>query len=277
MDFDKLQGKVETRIAALTGMHPVVVALSEGLQGSSLNAGNFAPQCATSATRRCARCGATSRAARDDRHRRRQRQGCGTTRATSRSSREDVKDQAEITEKERGDDRPADPRRLHVPDSAIAAVITGDMSLLVHTGLVSVQLQQPGADASAAAKSSFPTVATSALAPIGLPPGVTTMRAIREFWPVEGRLAALGRIPAGAEVPVAHPIVTAFPEMFAPVATPVLPAIAGRSGPGAIITRETVLAKQAELKAAGLPSGHNSLARALNVSVDTVKRRLAGN
>ena len=41
MTFSELQGKVETRIASLTGMHPVVAALSEGLQGSSLNAGNF--------------------------------------------------------------------------------------------------------------------------------------------------------------------------------------------------------------------------------------------
>jgi len=41
MDYAKIQGRAETRIATLTGMHPVVVALSEGLQGSSLNAGNF--------------------------------------------------------------------------------------------------------------------------------------------------------------------------------------------------------------------------------------------
>ena len=41
MDFTQLQGEAETRIAAVSGMHPTVVALSEGLQGSSLNTGNF--------------------------------------------------------------------------------------------------------------------------------------------------------------------------------------------------------------------------------------------
>lgn len=35
------QGAGETRIAACGGVHPVVVGLSEGMQGSSLNAGNY--------------------------------------------------------------------------------------------------------------------------------------------------------------------------------------------------------------------------------------------
>lgn len=41
LDFKVTQGAGETRIAAASGMHPVLVGLSEGLQGSSLNAGNF--------------------------------------------------------------------------------------------------------------------------------------------------------------------------------------------------------------------------------------------
>ena len=41
MDFKVTQGAGETRIAAAARVHPVVVGLSEGLQGSSLNAGNF--------------------------------------------------------------------------------------------------------------------------------------------------------------------------------------------------------------------------------------------
>lgn len=41
LDFKSTQGAGETRIAAAAGMHPVLVGLSEGLQGSSLNAGNF--------------------------------------------------------------------------------------------------------------------------------------------------------------------------------------------------------------------------------------------
>lgn len=41
MDFKVTQGAGETRIAAAAGVHPVVAALSEGMQGSSLNSGNF--------------------------------------------------------------------------------------------------------------------------------------------------------------------------------------------------------------------------------------------
>jgi phage portal protein BeeE len=41
MDFKALQGLSETRIAMAAGVHPTVVGMSEGLQGSSLNSGNF--------------------------------------------------------------------------------------------------------------------------------------------------------------------------------------------------------------------------------------------
>lgn len=41
LDFKLTQGAGETRIAAASGVHPVVAALSEGLSGSSLNDGNF--------------------------------------------------------------------------------------------------------------------------------------------------------------------------------------------------------------------------------------------
>ncbi len=41
LDFKVTQGAGETRIAAAARVHPVIVGLSEGMQGSSLNAGNF--------------------------------------------------------------------------------------------------------------------------------------------------------------------------------------------------------------------------------------------
>ena len=41
IEFKATQGAGETRIAAASGIHPVIVGLSEGMQGSSLNAGNF--------------------------------------------------------------------------------------------------------------------------------------------------------------------------------------------------------------------------------------------
>lgn len=41
IDFKATQGTGETRIAMLSRVHPVILAASEGLQGSALNAGNF--------------------------------------------------------------------------------------------------------------------------------------------------------------------------------------------------------------------------------------------
>jgi hypothetical protein len=45
LDFKVTQGAGETRIAAASGVHPVLVGLSEGLAGSSLNDGNFRAAC----------------------------------------------------------------------------------------------------------------------------------------------------------------------------------------------------------------------------------------
>lgn len=42
MAFTAVQGRTETRLAAAAGVPPVIVGFAEGLQGSSLNAGNFA-------------------------------------------------------------------------------------------------------------------------------------------------------------------------------------------------------------------------------------------
>lgn len=41
LDFKITQGAGESRLSAAGGIHPAIVGLSEGLQGSSLNAGNF--------------------------------------------------------------------------------------------------------------------------------------------------------------------------------------------------------------------------------------------
>jgi phage portal protein BeeE len=41
LDLKPLQGMAETRIAMAAGIHPTVLGMSDGLQGSSLNAGNF--------------------------------------------------------------------------------------------------------------------------------------------------------------------------------------------------------------------------------------------
>lgn len=41
MDLRNISGLSETRVAAAAGVHPVILGLSEGMQGSSLNAGNY--------------------------------------------------------------------------------------------------------------------------------------------------------------------------------------------------------------------------------------------
>lgn len=144
LDFKATQGAGETRIAAAGGVHPVLVGLSEGLQGSSLNAGNYA---------------AARRGFAD-----------GTMRPLWRSAfaalstiltvpenarlwfdqdavpflREDAKDAVEIQQVK------STTIRQYIDagfewESVVKAVDNDDLSLLKHSGLYSVQLQEPGA------------------------------------------------------------------------------------------------------------------------------------
>ena len=143
MDFKTVQGAGEVRIASASGMHPVILGLSEGLQGSSLNSGNF-----TAARRLTADktlrplwrglAGALSTIVPppagsllwyDDRH--------------IPFLADDVKDAAEVLQLQgqtigRLVDAGFDA------DSVVLAVKSGDLSRLTHTGLFSVQLQPPG-------------------------------------------------------------------------------------------------------------------------------------
>lgn len=148
LDFKQTVGVSETRVCAAAGVHPVVVGLSEGLQGSSLNAGNF-----QSARRRMAD---------------------GTMRPLWRIAsssletlvspppngahlwydardvaflRQDAKEEADILATQAG----AVARLLDAgydPDKAVQAVVTGDLRQLTgtHSGLFSVQLQPPGSN-----------------------------------------------------------------------------------------------------------------------------------
>lgn len=144
MDFKATQGATETRIAAAAGTPPVLVGLSEGLQGSSLNEGNYAM-----ARRRLADI---------------TMQPLWGSAADALSPAVDVPEDSELT---------IDVRRIsalqedhkdaaeimqinasatktlvdagYTPESCVAAISGGDMNLLVHSGLISVQLQEPGA------------------------------------------------------------------------------------------------------------------------------------
>ena len=136
-----VQGAGETRIAAAAGVPASILGISEGLSGSSLNAGNY-----TAARRRFA----------DGTLRPLWRSACGALQNLVPPPdggarlwyddrdvsflQEDVADGADIRMKD------AQTMRTLVdggfePSSVVAAVTTGDMSRLVHTGSVSVQLQ----------------------------------------------------------------------------------------------------------------------------------------
>lgn len=147
MDYAVIQGRAESRLASAAGVPPSWVGFAEGLQGSSLNAGNF-----NSARRRFS-------------------DGTmihlWTSAATSlevllsRPSgaalwydprvpfmREDAGDLADIQQKQ-ASTIAALVREGFTSESAIAAVTKNDFSLLVHTGMLSVQLQPPGANPAA--------------------------------------------------------------------------------------------------------------------------------
>jgi phage portal protein BeeE len=143
LDLKNVQGAGETRIAMAAGVHPVIAGLSEGLAGSSLNAGNF-----SAARRRYA--DITMRPLW------RNVSGSLATLVTPPASselwiderdisflREDEGDAANI-QNVRAQTITALIREGFTAESAIKAVDNDDFRLLVHTGLVSVQLQPPG-------------------------------------------------------------------------------------------------------------------------------------
>lgn len=144
LDFKVTQGAGETRIAAAAGVHPVIAGFSEGLAGSSLNAGNF-----SAARRRFAdmtirplwRIAAASletivpppdsstRLWYDDRH--------------IAALRADAQEEAEIRQTQATAIRSLLDAGF-TPESSVVAVMDDDFPALVHSGLFSVQLQAPG-------------------------------------------------------------------------------------------------------------------------------------
>lgn len=144
LDYKAVTGAGETRLAAAAGIHPVVIGFSEGLSGSSLNAGNY---------------GQAKRRVADGTLRPLWRNFAGSMEALFPPPddgtrlwyddrdiaflRDDATDQATITQK-----RASTALTLinagYEPDTVTAAVQSGDLSGLKHTGLYSVQLQPPG-------------------------------------------------------------------------------------------------------------------------------------
>ena len=147
LDFKAVQGAGETRIAAAAGVGAILANLSEGMQGSSLNAGNYqaAKRRFADATMRplwrnaagslesilAAPVGSGARLWYDDRD--------------VAFLRDDQSDVADIQAKEAQTIRNLLDAGF-TPDSVKAAVDANDWSLLTHSGLFSVQLQAPGSN-----------------------------------------------------------------------------------------------------------------------------------
>jgi hypothetical protein len=142
IDFRAVQAGGETRISLLSRVPAPLLGIGEGLQGSSLNAGNFA----------------ASRRMFGDSWIFPTLQDLAATLAPLVNVpadaelwfdtadmpilREDAKDAAEI-EQVKANTITTLVKDGFSPESAIAAVNSQDMTLLQHTGLVSVQLQPP--------------------------------------------------------------------------------------------------------------------------------------
>lgn len=143
IDFKSTQGTGETRISVLSRVPAALLGISEGLSGSSLNAGNF------NAARRnfadswvyptlqdlAAALAPLLNVPRDAE--------LWFDPADMVALREDAKDAAEIVQIQMAT-IVAGVNGGFKPESVIAAVQGQDVTLLKHTGLLSVQLQPPG-------------------------------------------------------------------------------------------------------------------------------------
>lgn len=146
MDFASLQGKAETRILMAAGVHPVLAGASEGMQGASLNAGNFKQvrrnfsdidlqdlfleASASLEVLLTPPRGVNAELAVDPRN--------------IPFLQDDQLDQAQI-QREQASAITIYVRDGFTPESAVQAVVTNDPTALVHTDLLSVQLQDPEA------------------------------------------------------------------------------------------------------------------------------------
>lgn len=145
LDFKNVQGFGETRLAQAAGVPPVVAGLSEGLAGSSLNAGNFGQARRQFADITLSSLWANAAGA------------FGTIISPPDPASRlwyDIRDIPFLREDQRdlSDIQFSQAQAIrqlveagYKPDSVVSAVMTNDFSLLTHTGLFSVQLQEAGA------------------------------------------------------------------------------------------------------------------------------------
>jgi phage portal protein BeeE len=143
LDFKVVQGAGETRIASAAGVPPMIAGLSEGLQGTSLNAGQgFAPSMRMFADLTMSPAW---------------RNAAGSLESIVRppagarlwydirgipALKDDIRDAAEVRLKDAGAIRQLLDAGFE-PQTVVDAIIANDWKRLTHTGLYSVQLQPP--------------------------------------------------------------------------------------------------------------------------------------
>jgi phage portal protein BeeE len=151
LEFKVTQGAGETRIAAAGGIHPVVAGLSEGMQGASLNAGNFATARRLTADKTLwwlwgNYCGSMETLVPPPPGAR-----LWVDATNIPFLREDRKDAAEIQQIKAQTIRTLTDGG-YTPESVLKFVDSENAADLVWSGLVSVQLQEPGAQSVNGAK-----------------------------------------------------------------------------------------------------------------------------
>lgn len=153
LDFKVVQGAGETRIAAAARVHPVIVGLSEGMQGSALNAGNYKVVKESFGDQTLRPLWRSVSAAYQSILKLPPAPGGGPPTPGTVRLWYDDRDVAFLRtdRKEAADIMQAQSETMSKlitagfePDSVVQAVVTGDLSLLKHSGLVSVQLLPPG-------------------------------------------------------------------------------------------------------------------------------------
>jgi phage portal protein BeeE len=160
LDMRTTQGGGETRISMLSRVPAPVLGIAAGLEGSSLNAGNFGQ------ARRLFADTWVYPALQDLAH------ALATVIDVPPRAelwfdtldipllREDSRDAAEIN-RLKAETVSSLIAAGYTPDTVVAAVDSGDFRLLKHTGLYSVQLQKPGGESSAGAGAQAPAATDS--------------------------------------------------------------------------------------------------------------------
>jgi phage portal protein BeeE len=178
LDFKTVQGAGETRIASAAGVPPAVAQLSEGLQGSALNEGNFAAAMrefadltmrplwrnVAGSLERIIVPPSGSRLWYDDRD--------------IPALKDDIKDAAQVQMLQSQALRQLLDGGFQA-DAALDAIVSGDLTRLrgQHTGLFSVQLQAPGSTHMPAGEApGEKPVSGDTSAPVDIAPGDITTK-----------------------------------------------------------------------------------------------------